>query len=440
MFGSRYLPSDRTRWTDGFDSSPVWPSEPDLAVSKDVVAAALHVQVQDLSVEFLAEGTHHKVYEISSALWSTFYIFRIAIPIFPFYKMESEMATLTFLRQNTQIPVAKPIAWDSSAKGPLGYEWASVEKLPGVELRHLWNQAPWDKKLDIIDVIAAFLAQLWDPRNRFSKIGSLYLKEPHHGRDPHHPASSPTKATGNERFLVGAAVDGDLFAGRRRYIPEDRGPYDSCHHWLGSLIQAEERFLRSAGYLLAYGKARNVNQVEEEWEDMLDEIGFEEENFEEKQKSTLRTCRDYRFMLHRIFPQPNLSQKDEPRFYLHHCDLREANIILDPETFAITGVIDWEQSCILPDWYAIDYPLFINDDEPINNTEPPIPKTYDVDSNEYSETEAAERTRWEAKALRRRFDCNIECLLKRNDWRPTSSPQNYLKSRFIQGIANLSES
>jgi len=70
------------------------------------------------------------------------------------------MATLAFLRQRITIPVARPIAWDSSADNSLGYEWCLVEKLPGVELRDVWRKMPWEKKLDLVDDLAVVMTQL----------------------------------------------------------------------------------------------------------------------------------------------------------------------------------------------------------------------------------------------------------------------------------------
>ena len=64
------------------------------------------------------------------------------MPVDPFYKTESEVATLKYLGSNTEIPVATVIAWDSSLKNELGYEWILLEKLAGVELGQVWRKIP----------------------------------------------------------------------------------------------------------------------------------------------------------------------------------------------------------------------------------------------------------------------------------------------------------
>jgi hypothetical protein len=434
---SQYLPQDRIKWTEGLNSYPIWPSEPDVSVIKDIVASVLPNKEDDFSVQFLADGAHHKVYEVSHSSWSTAYLFRIAIPVDPRLKMESEMATLTLLSQKTGIPVPKPIAWSSSIEEKLGYEWALVEKLPGVELRDVWRKVPWEKKIQITEAIARFLVQLWVPTTRFVSIGSVYL----------HPTKlykPPTEETGVENFnkggfVIGPSVDGAFFAGRRLYLAANRGPYESCRDWVGALIHVEQEFILTAKVLLDTLQEMTPEHKSEDWDTLVDEIGVDEEDFMEEYDDMVATCLEYERVLPLVFPSQETPPNDKLRFSLHHCDLRDANILVDPDTFTITGVIDWEQTCAVPDWYGIDYPLLINKDEPINDGEPPVPRTYDVDSAEYSAAKVAERDRWEAKLLRGRFDCVVEQLLGSNDWRPMT-PRDCLKSRFIQGVGNLSDS
>jgi hypothetical protein len=110
MAWQRYLPDDRLKWTEGWDSHPIWPAEPDVSIIKDLIwsryaqpgfADSLKEQVE---VEFLDDGAHHKVYTVRVPGWSAPLIFRVAIPIDPTLKMESEMSSLRFLRERTKVP------------------------------------------------------------------------------------------------------------------------------------------------------------------------------------------------------------------------------------------------------------------------------------------------------------------------------------------------
>lgn len=229
MSWSKYLPDDRLKWTEGYNSTPIWPSEPDLAIIREIASSLLMIErardnVDTLfAVHFLADGARHKIYEVTHPSWTTSYLFRVAIPLDPSLKMESEMATMEFVRRRTTIPVPKPVAWSSSAANPLGFEWCLLEKAPGVELREVWRTMSWEGNLRVVDEIAEIMAQLWDiwmlPISSMKSARSI-LKVPcpsHHartGRLGHlpqqasflHPASTLVHQLIQHSFLVGDAT------------------------------------------------------------------------------------------------------------------------------------------------------------------------------------------------------------------------------------------
>ncbi|KAF7541830.1 hypothetical protein G7054_g324 [Neopestalotiopsis clavispora] len=596
MSWARYLPQDRTKFSRPYwNSSPIWPSEPDVTVIKEIIASVLPENTDDFSIEFLAEGARHKVYDVFHQSWSKAYLFRIAVPLDPRLKMESEMATLTLLNQRTTIPVPKPIAWSSSGGGKLGYEWALVEKIPGVQLASVWYQLPWEKKVEITEAMAGFLVQLWAPHMRFGKIGSLYLNHAdttnhpdlerkkynseenqltkytskdigslhqdcfkssghpslnpeennheanhmkqhpstdtyclhwhleespshphlelvgdcneetefdahpakdidsldadhaessdHHSQDQEDKNNEPddyndnsTKeitspeldhsesssyrnlesaedknednqhagggSTGaaseslyNDTFTIGPSIDGAFFSDRRRHLPTNRGPYGSCHDWLDALILVEQEFIQTAKVLLESKEDMTPEHREENWDDLTYEIGLDEEDMEEYD-DMIALCLKYREVLSSVFSH-EASQDQDMSCVLHHIDLSTSNIIVDPETFAINGIIDWEQTLLAPGWYGIDYPNFISDDEPYDEGEPKIPSTYDEESPEYNPCVVGNRDRWEAKQLRGCFDNAMEELIGCKDWLPAGADHG-IKLDFLQGVPDLS--
>ncbi|KAF3010289.1 hypothetical protein E8E14_004190 [Neopestalotiopsis sp. 37M] len=549
MSWARYLPQDRTKFSRPYwNSSPIWPSEPDVAVIKEIIASVLPENTDDFSIEFLAEGARHKVYDVFHQSWSKAYLFRIAVPLDPRLKMESEMATLTLLNQRTTIPAPKPIAWSSSGGGKLGYEWALVEKIPGVQLASVWYQLPWEKKVGITEAMAGFLVQLWAPHMRFGKIGSLYLNHAdttnhpdlerktdnseesqltehleespshshlerlgdgnkgteldahpakeidsldaghaessdHHNQDHeeknnepdvfnddstkeiispelnhsesssyHNLESAEDKNEDNQHardgstgaaseglykdtFTIGPSIDGAFFSDRRRHLPTNRGPYGSCHDWLDALILVEQEFIQTAKVLLESKEDMTPEHREENWDDLTYEIGLDEEDMEEYD-DMIALCLKYREVLSSVFSH-EASQDEDMSCVLHHIDLSTSNIIVDPETFAINGIIDWEQTLLVPDWYGIDYPNFISDDEPYDEGEPKIPSTYDEESPEYNPCVVGNRDRWEAKQLRGCFDNAMEELIGCKDWLPAGADHS-IKLDFLQGVPDLS--
>lgn len=521
MSWAQYLPPDRVNWTQSHWAYPIWPSEPDLNVIKEVVASNLGEEEDDFTVQFLANGANHKVYDVFHPSWSKAYLFRIAIPIDPRLKMESEMATMQFLSHETTIPVPKPVAWCSSAEGRLGYEWALVEKIPGVTLEKIWHNVPWEKKVEITETIAGFLVQLWAPDMRFDKIGSLYpaqarqfipiceedkgeknlltvyspsemdslhLDYVEHPSRPavepvedsneetllgHHPSEDMDSLNrdhsessghinlervedndeesqsdddlsekthfdflGKRAFTVGPSVDGAFFSQRRRYLTSNRGPYESCHEWQDALIHVEHELIRTSKILLECKEDMTPEHRAEKWDDLEYEIGFDEEDMEEYD-DMIALCHKYLHLLPLVFP-PHETQEGKMSCVLYHHDLSASNILVDPETFTVTGIIDWEQTCVVPDWYGIDYPLFINPGEPFTKGEPRVPKTYDEGSPDYDDYTVDNRNRWEAKQLRKSFDLTVEKLSGLEDWRSVVAEDDQ-KPRFISGVADLAE-
>ncbi|KAF7539759.1 hypothetical protein G7054_g1884 [Neopestalotiopsis clavispora] len=473
MAWSQYLPKDRVKWSQGNNSCPIWPAEPDLDAIRRVVVSSLIGDGNedddgcDITIHFLANGAHHKIYEVTRPLWDISYLLRVAIAVDPELKMESEMATMAFLRQNTAIPVPRPVAWSSRVDERLGYEWSLLEKIPGVELREIWREVPWDKKVDIAKTMAAFMAQIWDPAFRQARIGSLYFAQPQGGqqgagigRGSSSGSSGDNKTTqqpqpdvlprtvqadqtGQHGFAVGPVVDGAFFAGRRRFLGCDRGPYNSCKDWLKALIEVEQEFIRSARVLLeSRSEAPEEYREESAWATAVEEeVEVDEDDFLDEYDAMMENCADYMHVLARLFPEGSEACIGPARFSLHHCDLRGANIIVDPQTFEITGIIDWEKTITVPDWYGLDYPLLINTAEPLEEKEPPVPKTYDEQADNYSFSQVADRDRWEGRLLRREFDRQLTDL-GRTDFRSAlaaSETADSLKSDFIQGVGELSD-
>jgi hypothetical protein len=452
MAQPQYLPDSRTKWTwYGFSSYPVWPSDPDTSIINEIAASVLGMPADSLSVRFLDDGANHKVYDISqtnSSPTSVAYLFRVAVSIDPVYKIESEMATLEYLRQKTTIPVPRPIARNSSAANPLGYEWALLEKVPGVDLNDVWLKVPWEKKVDIVENIATYFAQIWSPDLRFSEIGSLYRATfvDHEHSTNTSPSATPAgpspfsmmraDSAFKEGFKMGPVVDGAFFSDRRRYLESDRGPYTSCSDWIRAHIRVGKEYIRTGKLLI------EDQQTMKKLEDADDgEVGIGLDK-DDDADAILDTCDRYMRALPLVFPPPEPSKLAEARFVLQHRDLRAANIIVHPETFNITGIIDWENTCSVPEWEGMNYPLLIQEEDPFT----PRPSESDVAALKEEGNMPEDRldilgfqwSLWEKQDLREVFDRKLEQLGFSKDWLP-NSPEDDLKSDFIAGVGELSD-
>ena len=96
---------------------------PDLSALADVTVQYLPRNLTDVKVKFFAEGTFNELYIVHSTIDSQQYIMRLTLPVEPLFKTESQCVTLSSIQTYTSIPVPDVVAYDSSAKTPLGFEW-----------------------------------------------------------------------------------------------------------------------------------------------------------------------------------------------------------------------------------------------------------------------------------------------------------------------------
>jgi hypothetical protein len=317
-----------------------------------------------------------------------------------------------------------------------------MEKLPGVELRTVRRTMPWERKLELTDRLADVLSQLWKPEHKFDQIGSIYV--PEQATDNTAPDDDDTMVENatTTRYVVGPAVDNCFFSGRRRYLHHNRGPFPSCRKWLQSLITLEKEVITTTMTLLDHKEDMTAAHRDADWERLVeDELEIDDEDeFLEEYDEALDTVQAYYKLLPELFSSPDDSSVTEgqqpPRFSLYHPDLREANIFVDPDTFELTGILDWESAMTLPDWYGRDYPLFLKAPDPFDEREPRIPETYDQKDERYNAALISSRDRWELRLLRQRYDEALE-KLGWKDWRPSSSVA-WAKELFLDGVSMLS--
>jgi len=218
---------------------PRWLSAPDTAKIETLSRDHLLVPGDcPISVTFFAEGAFNKLYTIAvsdggDSIGSPQYIFRVTSPVEPFYKTASEVATLSYPRKHTSIPVPRAIASNSRAENELGWEWILLEMLPGVALADVWSDMDMETKGRMTKVIAGFLRQLRDIQQHFPFIGNLYF---HDDISPlvRHYAAVDTK------YTLGPIVTPFMFAGGRKLrIPRDLGPYPNDAEYVSALATVE---------------------------------------------------------------------------------------------------------------------------------------------------------------------------------------------------------
>lgn len=407
------------RWSGGCSETPVWPHEPDIDAIKTLAKSHLQECVSaplngtPLEVSFFAEGAYNKLYKISGSGLRSDYLLRVTLPVEPFFKTESEVATIAFLRAKTSIPIPRIIAWNSSPAGDLGFEWILMEKMNGVPLTEIWRKIPWDRKLVLVEEVAELMLQLNE--HEFNSIGGLYFKTALDGKvkdrkrlptaqkETHRSGAAQTKSDDKgasqesrairqssessnvseaQDFVVDQAFDFLFFKSSRYELPGDRGPYMNSLQWLTALVHVQLEWIRT-------GPVEGDNDYGSD--------------FKEEASTMESLCHSYFDTLPSVFPEDEANWSN----VIYHHDLNSSNILVDPETFVVTGIVDWEMINVVPAWRAAEHPRFIQESDPFEDEdEPPIPESYDDEEDIAVYT----RDRWDYRLLRNHWDATMKRL------------------------------
>lgn len=220
---------------------PVWEIEPDMELIKEVARDHLNTCGFDndtITVEYFAGGTHNKLYTINTKDLQTGQpaqcLFRIAMPIYPWYKVESDVATTEFVRHFTDVPVPIIYAYDSSTDNKLGLEWMLIEKVSGKSLEEEWTDISLKRQTELTVSVADWVHQL--SSFAFDKIGSLYMRN--------------TESTLD--FYIGPMVESHFYDGRRLTYTIDRGPFTSLQSYYDAILDVQQQEVKDVLYLADY--------------------------------------------------------------------------------------------------------------------------------------------------------------------------------------------
>jgi hypothetical protein len=308
-------------------------------------------QFANAEIKYFSAGTFNRLYSISEPHWTTTYLFRVSIPVEPFFKTESVVATLEYVRQHTLMPVPRVIAFSSSDANDLGYEWILMEMLQGVPLRAVWDKMPEAARIKLFAEVASHAKQLLSLR--FNTFGSIYFADVANRVGVLNQPSPALKTNGNTNdidtgvgldgpFVIGRIVSQDFFFNKRVHFPSSRGPFQTTRQ----LVDARMDLLGQ--------RIRNLSTTPgEPYFCGSDEALARHQSF-------VHVIFDHlKGLVPHLVPQDN---GPEDVGVLWHDDLSEHNLLVDPVTFKLTGVVDWECVSILPAYESYDaLPAFLSD-------------------------------------------------------------------------------
>jgi aminoglycoside phosphotransferase len=328
-----------------------WPDELDHDVwARNIrkILARQFPEFADAEIQYFAKGTFNRLYSLTNPGWDKAYIFRVSIPVEPFFKTESEIATMEYVRRHTSMPIPRVIAFSSSDDNELGYEWILMEMMPGEPLRKLWPTMPDAARVELFAELAGHVKQL--VALRFSKFGNLYFADVADRVLPPQTSPSAMACGGTDvdkdigpggRFVLGRIVAQDFFFDKRVYYPGSRGPFNTTRELVDMRVE------------LLGQRIRNLAPVEgEAW------YCENDRELDRNKERVYELFDQLKALVPRLVPPDN---GPEDVGILWHDDLSEHNLLVDP-TFKLTAVVDWESVSVVPAYETYDArPAWLSD-------------------------------------------------------------------------------
>ncbi|KAF3767509.1 APH-domain-containing protein [Cryphonectria parasitica EP155] len=282
-------------------------------ISPLIVAAAYHtLYLLTFPPEANAQG------ELAPALpqepdGSTTLVLRVSGRHLPRIKTTNEVAVMQWVRANTSIPVPAVVRFDATEANPLGHEYTLLERAPGISVDKVLDRLDEAARRDLVAQLADLVAQLH--AHEWTAVGGL----------------EPSSADGGGSAIVPGQVLDETFwqaPDVERYWPGGHetvstlnigGPYESytalCAASVDKYVYAIERHERLAWMRDLVPRLRAF-------------VGLLRGGDGQGRARELKL--------------------DDTRLVLAHRDLHFANIMLDPLTNRITGILDWEFAGVVP--------------------------------------------------------------------------------------------
>lgn len=347
---------------------PRWTQEPSADAVEKVCRDKLHILPDSsCSVTFHSAGTFNKLYlvDIDRSLVLPHprkLIMRVSLPVDPHHKTRGEVATLHWIRQNTDIPVPTVIAYDDSNENDIGFEWILLSFVPGVPVTEQWQRMSMDQKATLVERVADIEAKLMTGSERValrgigtlsfgrvseeSQVGNSLSHEAHANNDP---PSAPEGVQDSSQASSGSPTPGRIverhffWDGHDEYdVP--RGPFRSGHDWLKA----------------------HLHIIHMEHVNNLTVPGINEYVIEYHQ-GVMRVTRKLADLLPKLFPSVVALPE---RTYLWHDDLNSQNIFVDDQ-FNVTAILGWDFAICGPVWASTRFPNFLDgleiEEEPVRD-------------------------------------------------------------------------
>lgn len=349
-----------------FEAEPIWTHDP--KVKTIIKLARQHLQFRDdekCTADYYMQGAFNKIYLIRCPRNSKdekSFVFRVSLPVDPGFKVTSDAATMRFVRNHTDAPVPRVLAFDPSHENELGFAWTIMEMMPGRPLCEQWRYMTREQKEDLVKRVTDIWAQMF--RLKFRGIGNIYqMTTPPNETDIHDMSKSPDHVTAISEDSVSAV------SGSTQSLSEDEFSEDGhvSTYNVGRIVSMCFVWHKRVNYNVYRGPFKcsfdwlsaRLNFVIIEADDILKDPLADPKHkiFAGRYSSTARRLQQ---QLPKFFPEKYCSRTGETSELttLHHYDTSGYNVLVDNDG-RLTALLDWDGVSAVPLWKACQMPEFL---------------------------------------------------------------------------------
>ena len=232
------------------------------------------------------------------------------------------------LTAQTSIPVPKIHLYCSDAKNPVGAKWILMDFIPGHVFYDCFDQLTYEQKTrtatDLVNVVSTLYTMTSSCCG--SMIYNQSLTDDQHS--PRYGSSPPSTCTGiaNNRSMIRPFNDITFLQ-----LPQ-AVPASSC-----GPFRTECSFIEAMTYHGSPATWSHERAVSWSYERLFE-------------------------VYNAVRPLHSIPGAEPQTFHFSHGDLSKANIFLDPETGAVTGIIEWEMLGFCLTWLVAAGLAWFNDD------------------------------------------------------------------------------
>ncbi|KAL4968842.1 phosphotransferase family protein [Aspergillus stella-maris] len=241
-------------------------------------------------------------------------VLRVSGRQFPGIKTCNEVGVMTWVRQNTTIPVPGVIRFDATEDNAIGHEFTLLERAPGVSVDQIYTTLSEEAKTQMVHQLADYLIQLHAKPWMEGYVGGLTL-------DPSTGSVAPGPPI-DENFWQAPDLDKYWSVGvRSKETLQTLNPIPS-QGFTGYVSY-------NVGCLERYMHALEVHPSLEAYRELVPQI---------------------KAFITNLQKEENIEELNRVAYVLAHKDLHFANIMCDPDESGcpITAVLDWEFSGVVP--------------------------------------------------------------------------------------------